>query len=113
MVSPGGKKGRPMATDRQKFFLGMALPWTPATRHLYKCVSLIKPDPKDPKKKITVNHAVQSYDDLIKLVDNRATWRGWNLYAALGTQHVASTQTTNDGLAVKAVRRADNMATFN
>jgi hypothetical protein len=102
----------PFAT---KLFVGLIYPWDAAHKDVYKCVTTIFPDRKnlDNKKGFTVNHAVKSYDELLALIEARSQWRQGNVYVSMGTQKMATAESTSDGLGVKALRRGDNMATFN
>jgi hypothetical protein len=96
-------------------FLNLVFPWDQQHEQLYRCVSTIIPDRKNPEntRGICINLAVQTYDDLVRLIDSRRGWRQANLYVALGLQRMANVaDTSNDGYP-KAIRKASNMVSMN
>lgn len=95
------------------FWLNMLFSWEGEQANLYKCVTTIFPNRKDPSGsgKITVNHAAQSYADVERLIDSQSGWREAGVYMSLGMQNMASTEVASNGF-VKAIRRGNNMAGF-
>ena len=51
--------------------------------------------------------------ELIELIESRASWKGAEVFLAMGTQKIADAKESRDGRAVAAIRKANNMATFN
>jgi len=94
-----------------EIYLNYMLPWDDAHAQLYKCVTTFW-TAKDGKTG-HINEAVRSYDDLVELIENRATWKDAEVFLTMGTQKIADAKTSRDGRAVLAIRKANNMATFN
>lgn len=92
-------------------YLNYLLPWGSEHAHLYKSVTTIWTTREGQRG--TINEAVKSYDDLVQLIETRQQWKSADVYLAMGTQRVADTKQSRDGLAMYAIRRANNMATFN
>ena len=101
-----------MATQAQEIFVTLLYPWDePQFANLYKCVTTRYPSRSDPAVTITSNHAVQTYQDMLALIDYRLGFGRTDIYAALGTQRVCMTE-KSFGYA-KALRKADNMVSYN
>ena len=92
-----------------EIFLQLNLPWETQYQHLYKCVTTIVPDRG--KGRPVVNNAVQSYPDLLKLIQSRSYWKRCDIYLAMGTLRVADTETSQDGFA-KIMRRRNNVVSL-
>lgn len=100
-----------------ELYLRLIFPWDTNNSQLYKCVTTIFPkrgvvDANGKSVKIATNHAAQHLDDLIRLITVRSNWTMADVYAALGTQRMASSETSSDGF-VKAIRKKENMVSFN
>ena len=93
-----------------ELYLQLELPWDPPYDQLYKCVTTIAPDRG--KGRFTLNHAVQSYGDMISLIERRRSWPGADVYAGLATYRMATADTTSDGFA-KIKRTKQNAVTLN
>jgi hypothetical protein len=99
-----------MTPTELEIFVRLNFPWGSEHEKLYKCVTTrFHPTGKD---KITVNHAAQTYEEVLQLIEARRHWRRADLYMALGTQRVASSGMSNDGYP-KAERKRTNMVSFN
>jgi Domain of unknown function (DUF927) len=94
-----------------EIYLNYLLPWGPDHAQLYKCVTTFW-TAKDGKTG-TINEAVRSYDELLDLIESRVGWKGSEVFLAMGTQKMAGTNPSRDGRAVYALRKANNMSTFN
>lgn len=98
-----------------EIYLRFLIPWDdPKSAQLWKCVTTIAPKWNNPKDKYTDNRAVQTFDDILRLIDSRRNWRQANLFLALGLQHMADVtkELSKDGF-VRAIRKAENMASLN
>src|SRR5262245_42611571 len=100
-----------MPSVQLEVYLNYLLPWGPDHAQLYKCVTTFwtaRNGPAGP-----MNEAVRSYDELVDLIESRAAWKNAEVFLAMGTQKIADTKPSRDGRAVAAIRKANNMATFN
>ena len=91
--------------------LNYLLPWGPDHAQLYKCVTTFWTTRNGEVGHI--NEAVRSYPELIELIESRAGWKQAEVFLAMGTQKIADAKESRDGRAVAAIRKANNMATFN
>jgi Domain of unknown function (DUF927) len=94
-----------------EIYLNYLLPWGANHAQLYKCVTTFWTTKSGETGHI--NEAVRSYDELVELIESRASWRGAEVFLTMGTQKIAETKPSRDGRAVLAIRKANNMATFN
>jgi hypothetical protein len=99
--------------DQILFYVELLLPWESEYAQLYKCVTVIYPDRKDPDgRPYILNHAFQSQADMVAFIDHSIrTWRDGNIFLALGTQLMAQSETYANGI-LKAIRKANNMVNF-
>lgn len=98
-----------MADPSLELFLQLEFPWEPEHQQLWKCVTTMAPDRG--KGRFALNHAVQTYDDMLRLIERRRSWPGADVYAGLGTYRMANTETSNDGFA-KITRKKQNVVSF-
>jgi len=97
------------APIEEEFALQLLYDWDTSGEQLYKCVTTITN--KGSGAKTVFNVAVQTYDDMLKLIDSRRGWKNTDIYYALGTQRMASGDTTADGYQL-ATRKSHNMVSF-
>lgn len=97
-------------TQEIQLFLGLLYPWDDAGEQLYKTVSWTFAGKEGGNA--FANFAAQSMPDMIRLVQNRTTRSGANVYVALSTQRAADvTVMSNDGFP-KAIRQHKNLVSF-
>lgn len=93
-----------------RLFLALAFPWEEEHKNLWKSVSWTFTGQDG--KTTFANFATQSMDNLVHLIETRATRGGANVYVALGTQLMASEEKrTADGYP-KASRTQKNIVSF-
>lgn len=100
-----------MPAVQLEVYLNYLIPWDNEHAHLYKCVTTFW-TARDGET-AHINEAVRNYDELIDLIESRAAWKNSEVFLALGTQTLADTKQSRDGRAVYAIRKSNNMATFN
>ena len=92
----------------QEFWLRMLFDWE--NEQLYKCVTVL--GPKDSNgKRAAFNHAVQTFDDMAKLIDARMKWPNYDVYAAMGALRMALASTSQDGF-LNVERKRNNVVSF-
>jgi len=96
-----------------ELYLQLVFPWDAASANLFKGVSWTFFDNRDQKTKVA-NYVAQTYDQLLHLIESRASRPNANVYVGLGTQLLADItgKKSVDGYA-HAIRKIHNIKTFN
>jgi len=99
--------------DPLDIFLRLIFPWETQDLQLYKSVTWKFPKTNATDNRLPfANYATQSYPDLVRLIQSRASKPQQDVYVALGTQRMVDmTKLTKDGFP-RAVRKIENIVSL-